>query len=288
MAKGNLSLDDRELRAARAVRAVYGAETWQIVPKDIVGAPPATHDFDLFDGTTTVAVEVSTIAKTETLKNSAEWNRSFPDLAVELEDVGKGWSVMVAGTGNVRTIRRNLRTWLAELERLSVFVARTERWKEHLFSSDANRPVWFDTFKAMQAAGVIYAEVNRVLPVGQCVFIKVDGGFEYNPSDDERVSMFVSDQLEGLHASDVQKLQQATADCRVLFLWLDAESHFEIIRLLDNNVLSGSVSNAGPVDEVWIGRHFQNEAVSVYRWRAVEGWVDIHFQESDLVDTESD
>ncbi|WP_442545253.1 hypothetical protein ACSBOX_06130 [Arthrobacter sp. KN11-1C] len=102
MAKGNSSLDDRELRAAQVVRAVFGAETRQIIPRDIVGAPPATHDFDLFDGTTTVAVEVTTIAKTDTLHDNAVWNRSFPDLAVELEGVGKGWLVMVAGGGNVR------------------------------------------------------------------------------------------------------------------------------------------------------------------------------------------
>lgn len=120
------------------------------------------------------------------------------------------------------------------------------------------------------------------------MFLKVDDGFEYDPSDYEYVTTFVSDQLKGLPTSDVQKLHKATADRRVLFLWLDAQSHFDIIRLLDNNVLGGSVSNAGPVDEVWIGRHFINEAVTVYRWCAAEGWVAIHFQETDLVDTGSD
>lgn len=281
MAKGNSSLDDRELRAAQAVRAVYGTTAWQIIPRDIDGAPPATHDFDLFDGTTTVAVEVTTIAKTETLRDAAEWNRRFPDLAIELEGVGKGWLVTVAGGGKARKTRQQLGTWLAELERLHMFSAQTERWQEHAFSSEAHRPAWFDTLRAMQAAGVIRAEVHHPLPAGQCMFLKVDDGFEYDPSDYEYVSMFVSEQLKGVHASDVQKLQQATADRRVLFLWLDAQSHFDIIRLLDNNVLGGSVSNAGAVDEVWIGRHFISGAVTVYRWCADKGWVTLDLPKTD-------
>ena len=85
MAKGNSVLDVRELRAAQAVRAVYGAARWEIIPRDVDGAPLGTHDFDLSDGTTTVAVEVTTIAETDTLRDSAQCNHHFPDLAAKLE-----------------------------------------------------------------------------------------------------------------------------------------------------------------------------------------------------------
>ncbi|WP_324644877.1 hypothetical protein [Pseudarthrobacter sp. LT1] len=285
MAKGNSALDDRELRAAQAVRAVYGAATWQIVPKDIVSAPPGTHDFDLYDGTMTVAVEVSTIARTDTVRDSAEWDRHFPDLAIRLEGITKGWVVMVASGGSVRTTRQQLGVWLADLERMQMFSARTERWQEHAFDPEPYRPPWVDTLRAMRAAGVIHAVVEPTLPAGECALSKVDDGYAWDPSDYEYVSTFVSEQLAGDHKSDVRKLERAIADRRVLFLWLDAQSHFDITRRLDNHVLGGSVRNAGSVDEVWIGRHFKDGAVTAYRWCPAKGWSTIDLAKSDLVDT---
>jgi hypothetical protein len=284
MAKGNSALDDRELRAAQAVRAVYGAETWQIIPRDIDGAPSGTHDLDLSDGTTTVAVEVTTIAETDTLRDSARWKHYFPDLAGELEGLKEGWLVAVAGGGNAQEIRQQLGIWLAELERLNVISAETARWQEHAFSAEADRPVWYHTLMTMHAAGVISAEVLPTLPAGRCVLARIDNGFSWDPSDDQYVSMFVSEQLAGKHATDVQKLERAIADRRVLFLWLDVESHFDVIRRLDSDLLDGTVKGAGSVDEVWIGRHFENEEVVVYRWCAAEGWVVRQLQKKDLVD----
>jgi hypothetical protein len=244
-----------------------------------------THDLDLTDGTTTVAVEVSTIAETDTLRDSTEWNRHFPDLALKLEGIKRGWLVTVSGGGSARQTHLLLGIWLADLERLHMFSARTKRWQEHVFDPEAHRPLWFDTLRAMQAAGVISAEVAPTLSAGQCVLLKVDSGYAWNPSDHEYVSMFVSAQLAGMHASDVQKLARATADRRVLFLWLDAQSHFDITRRLDNHVIGGSVLNAGPVDEVWIGRHFIDGTVTVYRWCAAEGWVSLDLLKTDFVDT---
>lgn len=281
MAKGNSALDDRELRAAQAVRAVFDAAVWQIFPRDIGGAPPGTHDFDLYDGKTTVAVEVSTIAKTDTLRDSAEWNRHFPDLTLKLGSITQGWLVTVAGGGNARKTRQQLGTWLAELERLDMFSVRTESWQEYVFSPEAHRPLWFDTLYVMQAAGVLSAEVQPTLPAGQCLLLKVDDGYAWDPSDDGYVSRFVSAQLAGEHKSDVEKLGRAMADRRVLFLWLDAESHFDIVRRLDNDLLGGSVLNAGSVDEVWIGRHFKNGNVTVYRWCAAQGWATLDLPNAD-------
>lgn len=284
MAKGNSALDVRELRAAQAVRAVYGAARWEIIPRDVDGAPSGTHDFDLSDGTTTVAVEVTTIAETDTLRDSAQFNHHFPDLAAKLEGLNQGWLVAVSSGGNAREIRRQLETWLADLERLKVPSVDSVSLQQHVFSAEADRPVWYGTLVAMQAAGVISAEVVPTLPAGKCTLAKIDDGFSWDPLDHEYVSMFVSEQLAGKHASDVQKMGRAEANRRVLFLWLDFQSHFDITRRLDNGLLAGTVRNAGLVDEVWIGRHFTNEDVAVYRWREAEGWVVHHLQEADLVD----
>ncbi|MFJ4030143.1 hypothetical protein ACIPWF_22760 [Paenarthrobacter sp. NPDC089989] len=284
MAKGNSALDIRELRAAQAVRAVYGAARWEIIPRDVDGAPSGTHDFDLSDGTTTVAVEVTTIAETETLRDSAQFNHHFPNLAAELEGLKQGWLVVVSSSGNAREIRRQLETWLADLERLNLSSVESVNLQQHVFSAEADRPVWYSTLVAMQAAGVISAEVLPTLPASQCRLLKVDDGFSWDPSDAEYVSMFVSEQLAGKHESDVEKMDRAVADRRVLFLWLDFESHFDVTRRLDNGLLGGTVRNAGSVDEVWIGRHFTNDDVSVYRWCEADGWVVHHLQEADLVE----
>lgn len=283
MAKGNSALDDRELRAAQAVRAVFGAATWEIIPRDVDGAPSGTHDFDLSDGTTTVAVEVTTIAETDTIRDSAQFNYYFPNLAVELKGLKQGWSVAVSTGGNARLLRRQMETWLADLERLNVPSVNSVHLQQHIFSAEADRPVWYGTLVAMQAAGVISAEVVPTLPAGECTLVRLGDGYSYDPSDHEYVSIFVSDQLAGTHESDVQKLGRAEANRRVLFLWLDVESHFDITRRLDNGLPSGTVRNVGSVDEVWIGRHFINEDVAVYRWREAEGW-DVHnLQEADLI-----
>jgi len=284
MAKGNSALDVREQRAAQAVRAVYGAASWEIIPRDVDGAPSGTHDFDLSDGTTTVAVEVTTIAETDTLRDSAQFNRHFPNLAAVLEGLNKGWLVAVSSGGNAREIRRQLETWLADLERLNVPSIESLSLQQHVFSAEADRPAWYGTLAAMQAAGVISAEVVPTLPPGNCRLAKIDNGFSWDPTDSEYISMFVSEQLAGKHESDVQKMGRAVADRRVLFLWLDFESHFDITRRLDNGLLGGTVLNAGLVDEVWIGRLFTNEDVTVYRWREAEGWVVHRLQEADLAD----
>ncbi|WP_062071442.1 hypothetical protein [Arthrobacter sp. EpRS71] len=283
MAKGNSALDVRELRAAQAVRSVYGAARWEITPRDVDGAPSGTHDFDLSDGTTTVAVEVTTIAETDTLRDSAQFNYHFPNLAADFDGLKQGWLVAVSSGGNAREIRQQLETWLAELERLTVPSVDSVSLQQHLFSSEADRPVWYSTLVAMHAAGVISAGVVPTLPAGHCTLAKIDDGFSWDPTDPEYVSTFVSEQLAGKHLSDVQKMGRAVANRRVLFLWLDVESHFDITRRLDNGLLGGTVRNVGLVDEVWIGRHFTSNDVTVYRWREADGWDVRHLQETDLV-----
>ncbi|MFB8190371.1 hypothetical protein ACFC14_13670 [Microbacterium sp. NPDC055988] len=100
----------------------------------------------------------------------------------------------------------------------------------------------------------------------------IDDGFHWNPDDDVYISEFVSDQLADQHLSDVEKVGRAAADRRALFLWLDATSYFDVIRRLDNGLLSGSVTETGTVDEVWLGRHLVDGTVLAYRWRAPDGW----------------
>jgi hypothetical protein len=285
MAKGNNKLDTRELRAAQAMRAIWSCGVWELVPRDIEDAPDGTHDFDLTDGATTVAVEVSTIADQDTIRDGAEWSRHFPDGVLNADGLAHGWVLTVSAKGSARETSRRLGGWLADLESQGMRSARTERWQEHLFTPEANRPSWFATLKAMAGSGVVSAQVEPTLSAGQCALL-IGDGFLWSPSEVEYVSAFVSGQLAGLHSSDVEKLGRATADRRVLFLWLDAQSNLDVIRRLDSNLLSGTVTNTGTLDEVWIGRHFVDGSVAIYRWRSADGWKSFSLAGIDLIDTE--
>jgi hypothetical protein len=271
MAKGNPDLDEVELRAARTMCAVYG-DGWAIFPRDVRGAPPGTHDFDLNDGSTIVAVEVSTIADHTTVSDSAEWSRHFPDLSVTLAGLEHGWVIVVSARGRAKKTSQGLEVWLRELERLGLRSARAERWQEHLFTPEAGRPPEFLTLHAMAGVGIVSAHLADELPAGACTLCVIDDGFSWNQDEETYVSAFVSDQLADLHSSDVAKVGRATADRRALFLWLHAPSHFDVIRRLDNDLLEGSLTDTGTLDEVWIGRYLLDGSVLAYRWRTVDGW----------------
>lgn len=266
MARGNVNLDGREFTAAQAMRLVMGTTAWSAVPRDIAGAPNGTHDFDLENDTTTVAVEVSTIAVTTTVGAYARWSSEFPDLQASVPGLNNGWLLGVVEGGDARAVKRGLGGWLQELERLGETSVDVLRLQSHVLTPAAGRPPWYTTLAAMSAAGLTTADLIGELPAGLC-FVSITGdGYKYSPTDASFVPGFVSDQLANEHASDVAKLGRATADRRALFLWLDAQSHLDVIRRLDHGLLRGELSGNGPVDEVWLGRQFQDGSVAVYRW----------------------
>ncbi|MFB8190370.1 hypothetical protein ACFC14_13665 [Microbacterium sp. NPDC055988] len=152
MAKGNSDLDETEQRAARAMRATYGPG-WAIVPTDVAGAPAGTHDFELTNGSQTVAVEVSMIAEEAILRDSASWSRHVPDLSVTLDGLSHGWIVVASTRGHARRTTLGLKTWLRELEKLGLRAIRTERWQDQMFTPATGRPPEFLTLHAMASVG---------------------------------------------------------------------------------------------------------------------------------------
>ncbi|WP_441976981.1 hypothetical protein [Microbacterium sp. 2MCAF23] len=283
MAKGNTDLDDREVRAAQSMRAVYGAD-WMVVPRDVKGAAPGTHDFDLTDGLTTVAVEVSTIADGAVVGDSAGWSQHFPDAAWNIDGLDQGWVITVQASGNARKTKQLLGAWLTDLESRNEHAVWSDSWQQHAFTPQGHCPPGFATLHGMASVGVTSAHVEASLPAGVCTLLIVDDGFTWSPSDDDYISDFVSEQLAGPHASDVEKVGRATADRRAVFLWLHAQSHFDVVRRLDNDLFGGTLTGTGPLDEVWIGRHFVDESVSLWVWRASGGWAQFHLAATDLVD----
>lgn len=127
--------------------------------------------------------------------------------------------------------------------------------------------------RQLEAVGVQIASQVDELPAGTISLMLVDDGYVWNVADDERFSEFVSDELQGAHASDVAKVAKATADRRAVFLWLHAGSHFDMIRRLDHGLIAGTVFGAEDIDEVWIGRQMIDGQVLAYRWTETDGWV---------------
>jgi hypothetical protein len=272
MAKGNNHLDDRETRAAQVMVGVMGSTDWVIDPQDIKGAPPRTHDFNLVGSACVLAVEISTIADTSKVRDMAGWGKIAPDGSLVLTGLSHGWHIAVESDGSTREIRDNLTTWILELERLGIHTVETRSWQNYVFTPPTLRPPEFETVRAMAAAGIQFANVIESLPAGECALAIFWGGPPYNPVDRGFVPTFVSAQLAGLHASDVAKLDAATADRRALFLWLDAESHFDVIRSLDHGAPTGDLKNVGRLDEVWLGRYFIDGSAIAYRWQRDADW----------------
>lgn len=281
MAKGNDGLDEREALAAHVLCALYGPE-WSVIPRDIKGAPAATYDFDLVGGSVTVAVEVSTIAEQSTVDDSMRWARFFPGLAVDIPGLLSGWLLMASTSGNPRKLLRGLPRWLADLERLGIGRVWTDRWQAFAFEPDAAKPTEFATLLALAAVGVRSAEPVKELNPGRCCIMTVDDGFEWNASENEFLSDFISEQLAGPHRSDVEKVGRADAGRRVVFLWLHALSHFDFIRRLDNGLLAGELTNTGALDEVWVGRSLESGDVIAYRWLPDTGWKVFEVSSRDL------
>jgi hypothetical protein len=271
MSKRNDELDEREALAAHVIRAVYG-QAWSVIPRDIQGAPAGTYDLDLVDDSVTVAVEVSTIAEQSTVDDAMRWDRFFPGLKADIPGLSNGWLLMASDSGNPRKLLRGLPRWLADLERLGIGRVWTDRWQAFALEPDTARPPEFATLRELTAVGVRSVEPVKELDPGRCCIITADDGFEWNASEDEFFSDFVSDQLAGPHRSDVKKVERADADRRVVFLWLHALSHFAVIRRLDHGLLQGELTNTGALDEVWVGRSLNSGDVIAYRWLPNTGW----------------
>lgn len=271
MGKGD-NLDDRECRAALVIQAVLDDKNWELIPRDVKGAPAGTHDFDLRSGDRSVAVEVSTLADSRSVGDHAAWDSLTDGGVVHVDGLTHGWLVTVDLNGHARRAVGQLSEWLQLLERHGVARVETRAWQQHLFSPPEQRPPTYDILRAMAAAGITMASVSDGLDAGNCVLMVVWGGDPYNPLDHSLMPRFVSAQLGSAHRTDIEKLQRADAGHRVLFLWLDAYSYFHVARSLDHGDPTGDLENVGAVDEVWVGRDFKDGSATTYRWRERGGW----------------
>lgn len=271
MATGSPNLRPGEALAARVMLEIYG-DGWIVEPRDIEGAPPRTHDFDLVSQSARVAVEISTIADTLTMGHPARWEKAFPDGAATVVGLAKGWIIVARSGGDPRRLKRNLEAWLSRLEALGIDGAQTVRWQSYAFDLPALRPPEFETLRELEDVGVDIVTAAPELPAGAISIVRIDSEFVWNVADAERFSAFVSDELQGDHFSDVAKVVAASADRRAVFFWLHATSHFDMIRRLDNGLLEGPVYGAEDIDEVWVGRQLTNGQVLAYRWTDADGW----------------
>lgn len=275
-------LDERELRAAAAMILTLGGDGWVVVPRDVKGAPDKTHDFDLVDEDSTIAVEISTIARTEAVRDHARWSREFPGGIATFQRLKSGWMILAEASADGTSVKRSVGDWLGALETLGVDSLDTDSFQRFFLEPPPSRPSWYETALEMRQAGVLHVEKTAELTSGQVAVASVAPTPTYTLSDADYVSRFVSEQLHGPHASDIRKLNPSPAARRALFLWIDPQSHLELIRALEHDLLQGDVTGMGKVEEIWLGRKFQNGTVIVYRWIAANSWQTLSFEEAEL------
>lgn len=271
MAKGT-DLDVRERQAAAAILRVIGDADVRIVPRDVQGAPSGSHDFDVVTDVGSTAVEVSTLADHQTIGAYAGWSKIAPNGHLAVNGLSHAWLLMVEANGSSKATAAGVQAWLADLESRQEFWVDTRSWQRHGLEPAAQRPANYETLRAMASAGITLGSVLETVPAGRVHIAIGDGGYSYDPADRGVVSRFVSEQLASIHRSDVDKLERTAAGARILFLWLDSQSFFTMVRSLDHGLPDEDLANVGSVDEVWIGRHFRDDAVTVYRWRRTKGW----------------
>lgn len=259
-----------------------GGDGWRVVPRDVTGAPDKTHDFDLVDEDVTIAVEISTIARTEAVGAYARWAREFPDAMATIHGLKSGWIIMAEASADGRSVRKSLGDWLSALEKLGIDSLDADSFQKFFLEPPPARPSWYETALAMRQAGVLFAEKAAELPPAFVSVSLIAPTPTYGLSDADYVTRFVSEQLNGPHASDISKLKPSPANRRALFLWIDPQSHLELIRALEHGLLQGDITGAGNVEEIWLGRHLQDGSVAVYRWSAGKSWQTSSFDEAAL------
>ncbi len=105
---------NEEVDAAHIVADVLGAH--RVVCRDVSGAPPSTHDFDLHIGKRVVALEVTT-ATDQAVK---EWWAAVEDLEWNEPTLQHSWGLLLKHGIRVKPLRSQIFDLLGVLERLGI------------------------------------------------------------------------------------------------------------------------------------------------------------------------
>lgn len=236
------------------------------------------HDFTITSGADTIALEVTTIADGDRVGRDHRWNRTAPDDWIDVPGLAGCWLAHHEGVVEADTAVGALRDHLAALESLGVEQLHTAQWQEHAFAPAAMRPPEWDQARALNAAGFTIlsrvADASPELLNDHAGHVCVIRGFDFSrPADRDLPAVLVTEQLEGGHRSDVDKLLAATnVTARHLWLWVELTEGFAMLRSFETEGLPKTGIDIDGIDGVWLGRSPSVDTVAGHVWLRGRGW----------------
>lgn len=244
-------MDEHELRAATIVGAILDG---YFVPRDVPGAPDATHDFDVLVSGKRVALEVTRAADKHVLSTrDAAFRRTFPAPAL-----ANSWTLSIRTIGAalpaVNKIAKKSPSLLAVLEQHGM--SEVDR---QLYPGQAPAAV-VDASTNLVLLGVSRARVWDVDGPPQLFFIG-HGGVS---ADADAVNRLAVEHA----AKNADKLLAAQADERHIFIWMDSSQPDAELAMH-----TGPPPDAAPVlpdgvDVVWVA----NPSGHLWRSRPPGTW----------------
>jgi hypothetical protein len=241
-----------------AADAVAEIERGTVTPRDVLGAPPGTHDYHIncTDGRR-LALEVTTAANPVEI---SMWNQ-ITRRPWECPTLGCSWTISVAQAG--KTSAPNVKQLRAGVERLVAILERAGR--------DSFEGVNPDHTLAPDVQGAI-AELGRLgARRGKAIAgLTSDDGAPLilvGSTGPEAVNEAVTPEAE----ANADKLARAPADERHLFVWMHPTSGGASLMVWAGHAPELAPALPDAVDVVWVARHPDVGKPVSYLWRAPRG-----------------
>lgn len=221
-----------EAEAAQIVGTYIGAD--DTVRRDVRGAPPSTHDFDLLVGGRVIALEV-TSATDEGLRDLwhsvGHWTWTEPSLAWS-------WGLSLRPGSRINDLHRQIASLLQVLEKAAVDSFSDS---ESRGTRPPNVPEALDKLRRLgvQRGSSVADQPSRIV-------VGVVGPSGWSDVNDLNAA------IRTAIDDNTDKLRKAAADERQLFVWLDWTSHAAQAAI--NGVTSFGRLPAAPVFPAWL--HF--------------------------------
>jgi hypothetical protein len=239
-----------EQSAACLLSSRLGAD--EVLPRDVLGAPPATHDFDLRVQGRTLAVEVTMAADGAT---KSFWDAQ-QDHQWDEPTLSNSWGLTLIPGTRVKPVRSKAPRFLRILEEREVSRFDITRLSHRTDPDDAV------VIKLLAELGVRAGSAHDHAPAR--IVIGVVGDVEWGGADG------LAEVVESEAQANAEKLANAIADERHLFVWLDWTSHqgqaavFSILKI----GVPPRVPDLPPgVDTVWVAPTAMKEGGQEFLWR---------------------
>nr|BEK71529.1 hypothetical protein KPHV_87560 [Kitasatospora purpeofusca] len=255
-----------EAAAQALVTEILSTEDGVPVALELHDVPPlqGVHDFWVHRASGREALEVTTLADQGAVNNKMHWRTRGPASEQQVEGLAHGWSVMVDDAAKATGVKKHLAAWLLALEAEEITAG--GRWDHRVYE----HPVIFE----LARAGVLTAEAVPFLPAGLVKLSYAAMTLPGRPMNGaEHVAQALTEALQlKRHQGDANKLARSGAAVRHLYLAVDLNSRFDVVRAASEGLPTEAPVVSDQITWVWLAIPAEG-ATDVLRWSASTGWL---------------